>query len=298
MHHFGAHTSVAKGLCNAVANAHAIGADAFALFTKSQRQWTAPPLKEEDIQRFRSAVSRFRFDPRQILPHASYLVNLGNPELEKRQKSLDAFIVELERVRLLGLCKLNVHHGSHLGRIPVKEELRLIADSLDRAMEQVPGIHPILETTAGQGGNVGRTFEEIRDIIALSTYPERLGVCIDTCHCFAAGYDIRTPQGYEQVMERFGKVIGFGKLEGMHLNDSKGKLASHVDRHAPLGKGEIGLVPFALIAKDPRTSGIPLILETPVEEKSPAPRQWKEEIAWLRGQRTSETATGTPRNGR
>ncbi len=298
MHHFGAHTSVAKGLCNAAANAHAIGADAFALFTKSQRQWTVPSLKEEDIQLFTSAVSRFGFDTSQILPHAGYLINLGNPEPEKRRKSVDSFIMELERVRLLGLRKLNVHPGSHLGRISVQEELRLIADSLDRAMEQVPEVHPVLETTAGQGGCVGRCFEEIRDIIALSSYPQRLGVCIDTCHCFAAGYDIRTPQGYEQTMEKFGEVIGFGKLEGMHLNDSQGKLASHVDRHAALGKGEIGLVPFALIAKDPRVSGIPLILETPVEEKNPAPRQWKEEIAWLRSQCTDETATDTPRNGR
>ncbi len=295
MHHFGAHTSVAKGLYNAAVNAHAIGADAFALFTKSQRQWTAPPLKEEDIQLFKSAVFRLGFDPRQILPHASYLINLGNPDHGKRQKSVDSFILELERVRLLGLCKLNIHPGSHLGHLCERDELRLIADSLDRAMERVPEVHPVLETTAGQGGCAGRSFEEIRDIIALSLYPQRIGVCIDTCHCFAAGYDLRTRQGYEQMMEEFGTVIGFGRLEGMHLNDSRGKLASHVDRHAPLGKGEIGLVPFALIAKDPRTSGIPLILETPVEEKSPTPRQWKEEIAWLRAE---EAATGTPRSDR
>ena len=284
MHHFGAHTSTAGGLYHAPINAYDLHADAFALFVKNQRQWAAPPLQEAEIIAFTNAVKEHRFDMHQILPHASYLINLGNPDPEKRQKSIDSFTLEMQRVRQLGLVKLNVHPGSHLGLISLDQELKLIADSLNQVMDRVDVVHPVLETTAGSGGSVGKRFEELRDIIAGCSHQERIGITIDTCHCFAAGYDIRSRESYERVMEAFGKTIGFAKLEGMHLNDSKAGLASHIDRHAPLGKGAIGLEAFFLIATDPRTCGIPLILETPVEEKSPAPKQWQEEIAWLRSQ--------------
>ncbi len=280
MHYFGAHTSIAGGLKQAAVRAHELGANAFALFTKNQNRWFSPPLKEEEILLFKETTQSLGFQKEQILPHDSYLINLGNPDEEKRKKSIDSFSDELERVRQLGLGKLNFHPGSHLKEISIEEELTLIARSLDLAMERVAIVHPVLETTAGQGSNVGWRFEEIRDIIAQSSYPERLGVCIDTCHSHAAGYEMRTEEGYGRMMEEFGKIIGFSKLEGMHLNDAKSGFASHVDRHAPLGKGTIGLSLFSMIAKDERTAGIPLILETPDETL------WKEEIAWLKSQAT------------
>lgn len=276
MHYFGAHVSIGGGLFRAPENARAIGATAFAMFTKNQRQWKASPLKEEEIADFAKAMQECGYTKDRVLPHDGYLINLGNPDEAKRENALSSFIGEMERCAALGLDKLNFHPGAHLKLLPVDADLRLIASCLDRAVEQVPGVMPVIETTAGQGSNVGDRFEEIRDLIGYSAHPDSLGVCIDTCHVFAAGYDLRSLDAWNKTFEDFGKIIGFGKLKGMHLNDAKSAFGSHVDRHAPLGEGSIGKECFSRIAKDPRFENIPLILETPVEEK------WPEEIAWLK----------------
>lgn len=282
-HCFGAHTSIAGGLSQAPLHARAIGADAFAMFTKNQRRWSVPPLTDGETAAFQEALAREGFQAGQVLPHAGYLINLGNPMPEKRRASVRSFIEELRRVRALGLGMLNVHPGSSLGMVTEAEELALIATSLDEAMDEVADVRVVLETTAGQGSAVGWRFEHLRDIIASSRHQERIGVCIDTCHSFAAGYDFRTPEGYARTMDDFDRTIGFPRLCGMHLNDAKAPLGSRLDRHAPLGAGCIGLEAFRLIARDPRTAGIPLILETPhpgTDDYEPA--QWKEEIAFLK----------------
>lgn len=293
-HFFGPHTSTSGGLFHAVGNAHGLGATAFALFTRSQRRWTSPPLEADDVTLFQQAMRRYGYEPHLVLPHAGYLINLGSPDKEKRRRSIDAFVDEMQRVHELGLLKLNVHPGSSLGLVGIDEELKLIASSLDEAMERVPDVHPVLETTSGSGFSVGSTISGIRDIIALSRNPSRIGLCIDTCHSFVAGYDLRTEDGYEGMMEEVEEKTGLAKLEGMHLNDTKGSLGSHLDRHERLGKGEIGKDLFIRIAQDPRTENIPLILETPVEDRTiPQPPEWKEEVAWLKAM-----AADTPRNGR
>jgi deoxyribonuclease-4 len=275
MVYIGCHTHIAGGLENAAIQAHDLGANAFALFTKNQRQWTVPPLTEGQITAFRSIVEQLGFSPKAILPHDSYLINLGSPVEEKLRSAQAAFLEEMRRCDALHLEKLNFHPGSHLNQISVDQCLRLVAQSIDLAIEQVPTVMPVIETTAGQGTNVGSTFQEIRDIIGYSNHPEAIGVCIDTCHIFAAGYDIRTRETYEKTFETFGAVIGFPRLAGMHLNDAKSAFGSHVDRHASIGEGAIGKEPFSWIVQDPRFQDIPLILETPDETK------WKEEIALL-----------------
>ena len=275
MVYIGCHTHIAGGLQNAAIQAHELGANAFAMFTKNQRQWKVPPLTEEQVSVFCATVEKLGFSSKAILPHDSYLINLGSPIEEKRRIAVDAFTEEMHRCASLHLDKLNFHPGSHLGKISVDACLHLVADSLDKAMEQVPSVRPVIETTAGQGTNVGSTFQEIRDIIGYSKHPESIGVCIDTCHIFAAGYDIRTREAYEKTFETFETIIGFSRLSGMHLNDAKSSFASHVDRHESLGNGSIGLQPFMWIMQDHRFENVPLILETPAENK------WKEEIALL-----------------
>jgi deoxyribonuclease-4 len=276
MFYIGSHTSIAGGLENAAIAAHDIGANAFAMFTKNQRQWSVPPLEEEACTLFKKTIADLGFTPNAILPHDSYLINLGNPDEEKRTKATDAFIRELQRCEQLGLDRLNFHPGAHLGLISVPEELRLIARSIDRAVENVEGVTAVIETTAGQGSNVGSRFEEIRDIIAESRHPERIGVCIDTCHIFAGGYELRTKEGFDRTFSSFSSTIGFDRLMGMHLNDAKSEFDSHVDRHASIGDGNIGKEPFTWIMQDKRFSDIPLILETP------DPSRWPEEIIFLR----------------
>ncbi|AEV30254.1 apurinic endonuclease APN1 [Sphaerochaeta pleomorpha str. Grapes] len=263
MLYVGAHTSIAGGLEQAALQAKELDATAFAMFTKNQRQWVSKPIEEEQASLFKETCSSLGYTKHQILPHDSYLINLGNPDQYKREQSLDAFIDELNRVVLLGLDKLNFHPGSAVDKSDRQTCLRLVAKSLDEALQQVDSVFAVLETTAGQGTSVGSTFEEIEEILHLCKYRDRLGVCIDTCHIFAAGYDIRTLDTFSATMDNFSKTIGFEKLMGMHLNDAKSALGSHVDRHASLGKGSIGLDCFSFICKDPRFSGIPLILETP-----------------------------------
>ena len=271
----GAHVSASGGVFNAVQNALDIGAKAFALFTKNQRQWAAKPLDDETVEKFKNALSASGILPRHILPHDSYLINLGHPEEEARIKSMDAFLDEVQRCELLGLEKLNFHPGSHLGKISEDECLERIADAINKTIAQTKGVKMVIENTAGQGSNLGWKFEHLAQIIDKVEDKSRVGVCIDTCHMFSAGYDIRTKEAYDKSWSEFDKIVGFKYLMGMHINDSKAKFGSHVDRHHSLGKGEIGLDAFRFIMNDERMDDIPLILET-IDESI-----WADEIALL-----------------
>jgi len=271
----GAHTSASGGVYNAIKNAEAIGAQAFALFTKNQRQWKAKELDTETIDTFRGMLEASGIAPKHVLPHDSYLINLGHPEAAKRQKSFDAFVDEVERCMQLGLDRLNFHPGSHLKQIGEEACLDLIAESMNRTLERTEGVTLVLENTAGQGSNLGWKFEHLAHIIDKIEDKSRVGVCIDTCHMFTAGYDIRTKEAYDVSMAEFGNIVGFKYLRGMHLNDSKPDLGSHVDRHDSIGKGKIGLEAFRCIMNDPRMDDIPLILET-IDETI-----WAEEIKLL-----------------
>jgi len=271
----GAHVSTAGGIFNAPLNAKKIGAKAFALFTKNQRQWKAKPLSKEDVKKFKENLQKVNILPKHVLPHDSYLINLGHPEEDKRRKSIEAFIDETERCYQLGLKYLNFHPGSHLRKVSEKECLCIIADSINEIHERTKDVILVLENTAGQGSNVGYRFEHLAEIIEMVEDKSRIGVCLDTCHMFAAGYDIRTEPAYLKTMEEFDKVIGFKYLKGMHLNDAKSTLSSRVDRHQSIGKGNIGLEAFRLIMNDPRLDDIPLILETP------NPSIWADEIKLL-----------------
>ncbi len=271
----GAHVSASGGVFNAVENAVAIGAKAFALFTKNQRQWSAKPLDGETIEKFKKALEQSGILPKHVLPHDSYLINLGHPEADKREKSMDAFLDEVQRCEQLGLDRLNFHPGSHLKQISEDECLGKIADAMNRTLEKTEGVSLVLENTAGQGSNLGFKFEHLAQIIDKVEDKNRVGVCIDTCHMFTAGYDIRTREAYDKTWSEFERVIGFKYLMGMHINDSKAKFGSHVDRHHSLGKGEIGLDAFRFIMNDERMNDIPLILET-IDDSI-----WKDEIELL-----------------
>jgi len=267
MKYFGAHVSAAGGVAKAPQRAAEIGATAFAFFTKNQRQWTAPPLTEAERFSFRNELERRGFSSENVLPHDSYLINIAQPEMDKREKSLKAFIEEAGRVEQLGLSKLNFHPGSSLGTLDTPQTLKLIADCLNRAIDETRSCIFVIENTAGQGNQAGAFLEEIAEIIGHVDKKERVGVCIDTCHAYAAGYDIRDEKGYEEFWNRFAALLGMHTLQGMHLNDSKKELGSRVDRHASLGEGYLGWQFFSRLAQDPRLDGIPLILETPDPEK-------------------------------
>ncbi len=276
MIYIGSHTSIAGGLENAAIEANALGATAFGMFTKNQRQWSAKPITEEESHKFREKLKELGYSKDQVLPHDSYLINLGNPDDHKRRQSLDAFIDEMQRVGVLGLDKLNFHPGSHVHKIDRQGSLSLVAEALDEALSSTEGVRPIIETTAGQGSNLGSSFEEIAQLLSLTKQDHRVGVCIDTCHIFAAGYDLRSEEAFHKTFEAFARIVGFDKLEGMHLNDAKIALGSNLDRHESLGKGQIGIEPFIRIAQDPRFRGIPLILET-IDKTL-----WAEEISMLK----------------
>jgi len=271
----GAHVSASGGVFNAPLNAIEIGAQAFALFTKNQRQWKAKELDTETIDKFKANLDKSGILPKHVLPHDSYLINLGHPEEEKRQKSLDAFIDEVQRCELLGLDRLNFHPGSHLKKISEEECLDRIAESMNRTLDVTQGVALVLENTAGQGSNLGWKFEQLAHIIDKVEDKSRVGVCIDTCHMFTAGYDIRTKEAYDVSMAEFGNIVGFEYLMGMHLNDSKPDLGSHVDRHDSIGKGKIGLEAFRYVMNNERMDDIPLVLET-IDESI-----WAEEIRLL-----------------
>lgn len=281
MKYFGAHVSAAGGVANAPANAHKIGATGFALFTKNQRQWVAKPLAGSEIDAFRSACEELGYTPAQILPHDSYLINLGHPDPDALQKSRDAFFDEMHRCELLGLDRLNFHPGSHLNVLTPEQSLDRIAESINRALEATHGVTAVIENTAGQGSNLGFRFEQLAYLIDRVEDKSRVGVCIDTCHAFAAGYDLRTAEACDATFAELERIVGFRYLKGMHLNDAMKMLGSRVDRHTPLGEGLIGMECFRYIARDKRFDGIPLILETPDESR------WPEEIARLKAMQNS-----------
>lgn len=276
MKYIGAHVSAAGGVENAVLRSVEIGANAFALFTKNQRQWQAPPLKAETIEKFKRFCQVHHFSAEQILPHDSYLINLGNPESENLAKSRAAFIDEMERCDQLGLTLLNFHPGSHLNKISEQDCLARIAESINIAIDAVPNVVAVIENTAGQGSNLGWRFEHLAQIIQQVENKQRVGVCLDTCHLFSAGYDIGSFSKSEQVFTEFSNVVGFEFLRGMHLNGSKTPLASRVDRHHILRDGTIGTGIFEYIMQDSRFDNIPMILETI------QPKNWADEIKFLR----------------
>lgn len=275
MKYVGAHVSVEGGVSNAPVNAYNIGARAFALFTRNPSRWKSKPITDKEAALFRENCEKYSFSAAQILPHDSYLINLGSPDSGKLAMSREAFLDELQRCSQLGLTMLNFHPGSHLNEIPADSCLDLIADSINDALGKTEGVKAVIENTAGQGSNLGFEFEQIARIIDRIEDKTRIGVCIDTCHAFAAGYDLSTASGYEDAWRRFGEVIGFGYLSGMHINDSKKGLGSRVDRHESLGKGTLGTEFFRMLMNDPRMDGIPMILETPDDTL------WKEEIEWM-----------------
>ena len=276
MKYIGAHVSASGGVENAPVNAHEIGANAFALFTKNQRQWVSKPLTKENIRLFKENCEKYNFKPEYILPHDSYLINLGHPEPDALEKSRAAFLDEMQRCEQLGLKLLNFHPGSHLNKISVEDSLDLIAESINITLEKTKGVTAVIENTAGQGSNLGNEFWHLKYIIDRVEDKNRVGVCLDTCHTFTAGYDFLGD--YDAVFNEFEEVVGFRYLRGMHLNDSKKELGSHVDRHDSIGKGLIGFAFFEKLMRDPRFDNMPLILET-IDETL-----WPEEIAWLREQ--------------
>jgi deoxyribonuclease-4 len=276
MKYFGAHVSASGGVENAIKNAKNIGATAFALFTKNQRQWIAPALTDSQVETFKAKAEEAGYRAEHILPHDSYLINLGHPDEDGLEKSRESFFEEMARCERLGLDRLNFHPGSHLKRISDEASLDRIAESINMALARTKGVTAVLENTAGQGSNLGFKFEHLAYIIERVEDKSRVGVCLDTCHTFAAGYDLRTREACDATFAEFDRVVGFKYLRGMHLNDAMRPLGSRIDRHSPLGEGEIGWECFRYIAQDPRFDNIPLILETPDEER------WPEEIARLK----------------
>ncbi|MCS3458927.1 deoxyribonuclease IV [Aeromonas sp. BIGb0445] len=276
MKYIGAHVSAAGGVENTIARAKAIGANAFALFTKNQRQWQAAPLTTQSIDAFKLACEREGFGPTQILPHDSYLINLGHPDPDALAKSRDAFLDEITRCEQLGLCYLNFHPGSHLKQISEAVSLKLVSESINWALERSQGVTAVIENTAGQGTNLGWSFEHLATIIEGVEDKSRVGICFDTCHAFAAGYDLRSPEGCAQVFGDFDRQVGFQYLKGMHINGAKSSFGSRVDRHHSLQQGNLGEAVFHHIMQDAHFDGIPLILET-IDESI-----WADEIRWLR----------------
>ncbi len=275
MKYVGAHVSAAGGVENAPLNAAKIGAKAFALFTKNQRQWHAKPLSVASIDHFKQNCADLGYEPEHILPHDSYLINLGHPEAAGLAKSRDAFLDEFRRCEQLGLRYLNFHPGSHLRKISESECLKKIAHSINMVLDRTQGVTAVIENTSGQGSNVGYRFEHLAEIIGQVEDKTRVGVCLDTCHSYTSGYDIKTRAAYETTIKAFDRIVGLAYLKGLHLNDCKKTLGSRVDRHASIGKGMLGVEPFGFLMADPRLDHLPLILETPNDAL------WPEEIELL-----------------
>ncbi len=271
----GAHVSASGGVENAPLNAAGLGAKAFALFTKNQRRWEAPDLTDENCSGFKKNLDKVKISPAHILPHDSYLINLGNPDPAKNERSFNAFVDEIQRCISLGVNRMNFHPGSHLHRITTEECLELISNNINRALSVFSNFTLVIENTAGQGSNVGHSLEQLARLVKDSNHPDRTGICLDTCHLFAAGYDISSEKGLKTLLDKFDQLIGISHLKGVHLNDSKRELGSRVDRHAPLGQGMIGWEPFRVIMNTPIFQNMPLILETPDQKR------WPEEIRLL-----------------
>ena len=275
MKYIGAHVSTEKGVSQAPLNAHNIGARAFALFTRNPSRWQSKPISDKEAELFRQRCAEFGFGPEHILPHDSYLINLGAPDPEKLALSREAFLDELHRCEQLGLTMLNFHPGSHLNLVDPDKCLSTIAESINMALDQTTGVKAVIESTAGQGSNLGHKFEQIAAIIDQVEDKSRIGVCVDTCHSFSAGYNLVTPEGYEHTWAEFDRIIGLNYLSGLHLNDSKRGIGSRIDRHESLGQGTLGEGFFRMLMADPRMDNIPLILETPNTDL------WADEIKWL-----------------
>lgn len=276
MKYIGAHVSASGGVQNAPINAAAIGATAFALFTKNQRQWKTAPLAAADIEAFKANCQKHGYTPQQILPHDGYLINLGSPKADGLQKSRESFVHEMQRCQQLGLCMLNFHPGSHLKEISTEECLSLIAESINIALDSTEGVTAVIENTAGQGTNLGFSFDHLQYIIERVHDKSRVGVCIDTCHTFAAGYNIADEYEYERIWQEFDSIVGLQYLRGIHLNDAKKEVGSKVDRHESIGQGCIGIDTFRRMMADHRFDNIPIILETPNEDI------WAQEIEMLK----------------
>ncbi|AMK09974.1 deoxyribonuclease IV [Pseudodesulfovibrio indicus] len=261
----GSHMSIAGGLHMAFERIRRVGGTALQIFTRNQRQWKVPELTDYDAELFAMAWEQWGDYP--IAAHDSYLINLASDKPDLLSRSLLAFAEELRRIEKLSVPYLVTHPGSHLGA-GAEEGIRRYAANLDRAIEDsgTAGAMVLLETTAGQGTNLGSTFEELAAIIDASAHPDRLGVCYDTCHTFAAGYDIRTPEAYAATFDAFDRIIGIDRLKFFHLNDTKNEFGSHKDRHEHIGRGEIGEAGFANIVRDPRFRDIPMTLETPKDD--------------------------------
>ena len=275
MKYIGAHVSTSGGVENAPVNAHLIGARAFAIFTKNQKQWKASPLTENSIKLFKENCQKYGYLPQYILPHDGYLINPGSPDKEMLEKSREALLDEMQRCEQLGLTMLNFHPGAHLGKMTEDDCLKIIAESINLVLQKTAGVTAVLENTAGQGSSVGYKFEHLRTIIDKVDDKSRVGVCLDTCHAYASGYDIKQEDGYQWTFSEFDRIIGLSYLKGFHLNDARKGLASRVDRHESIGKGDLGEEVFIRIMNDPRFDNMPIILETPDEDI------WAEEITWL-----------------
>ncbi len=277
MKYIGAHVSTGGGVEKAPQNAESIGAKAFAMFTRNQRRWVSKPLTDKNITQFKENCKKGGFDTKHILPHDSYLINLGHPEEEALKKSRTAFLDEMQRCEQLGLGYLNFHPGSHLNKIDPDHCLERIAESINLALEKTEGVTAVIENTAGQGTNMGHQFEHLARIIGNVRDKSRIGVCLDTCHTYSAGYDIKTAKAFENTLQKFDNLVGIRYLKAMHLNDSKKAFGSRVDRHESIGKGSLGLEPFKFIMNHPHFDNIPMVLETP------DPSIWEEEIRLLYG---------------
>lgn len=278
MKYIGAHVSVSGGVASAPINANEIGAKAFALFTGNPSRWTTKAISEEEVNLFKQRCAEFGYNPEVILPHDNFLINLGSPDSKKLAMSRKSFLDEMRRCEQLGLKLLNFHPGSHLREISEEECLSTIAESINMTLDATSGVTAVIETTAGQGSNLGHDFNQVAYIIDKVEDKTRVGVCVDTCHTYSAGYDLRSPEGYEKTWKEFDEIIGLSYLRGMHLNDDKRECGSHIDRHESIGKGTLGEEFFIRLVNDPRFDNIPLILETPDESI------WAQEIAWLYSQ--------------
>lgn len=264
----GAHVSASGGPHTTIPRIKSIGGNAFALFLKNQRQWSAAALKSEDVEKFKKLMAECSLDRYHIIPHGSYLINLGSPDPNTFEKGFESFLDDLQRCHKLGIPFYNIHPGSTVGKCSAAESIGKIASAINDAHNVVPEVCILLETMAGQGNTIGSTFEELHLIIDKIKDKSRVGVCLDTCHIFAAGYDIRTRKSYETTMANFDKILGFKYLKAVHLNDSKTELGSGKDRHENIGKGQIGLDAFKFLVNDPRFRNVPLILETPEDAQS------------------------------
>ncbi len=275
MKYIGAHVSASGGVENAPMNAQKIGAKAFAIFTKNQKQWKASPFTEKNINEFKENCRKHGFLPEHILPHDGYLINPGSPDPEMLAKSRAALLDEMQRCEQLGLVMLNFHPGAHLGKISEEDCFKVIAESINICLQNTKFVTAVIENTAGQGSAVGYRFEHLKAIIDLVDDKSRVGVCLDTCHSYAAGYDIKSEAGYEKTFMDFDRIVGLKYLRGIHLNDARKGLGSRVDRHESIGKGDLGEEVFIRLMNDPRFDNMPIVLETPDEEA------WEQEIRWL-----------------